>query len=90
VISVLHCDCGFKARGQSEDELVAAVQLHAREAHGMALSRDDVLLLVFRAELNEQAPLTVPRDMTRPIDEKEEPRHTRSRPINNDEGRGTT
>ena len=51
---VLHCDCGFEARAADEDGLVAEVQRHAREAHGMALSHDEALLLAFRAELNEK------------------------------------
>jgi hypothetical protein len=52
VEKVLRCDCGFEACGEHEDDLVAAVQSHAREAHGMALSRRDALLLTFRAELD--------------------------------------
>jgi Protein of unknown function (DUF1059) len=52
VETVLRCDCGFEARGEREDDLVAAVQSHAREAHGMTLSRRDALLLTFRAELD--------------------------------------
>jgi hypothetical protein len=89
VIRVLHCDCGFKAQGQSEDELIAAVRLHARKVHGMALSHDDVLLLAYRAELNEQAPLVVPREMSRPTNEEEKPRDNRSVTSDNDKGRGT-
>ena len=61
MISVLHCDCGFKASAQNEDGLVVEVRRHAWEAHGMALSEDEALLLAFRAELHEQAPLTIPR-----------------------------
>jgi hypothetical protein len=53
---VLQCDCGFEARAADEDGLVAAVQRHAWEAHGMALSSDQALLLAFRAELNETTP----------------------------------
>jgi hypothetical protein len=68
---VLHCDCGFEARAEDEEGLVAEVQRHAREAHGMALSHDEALLLAFRAELNEQAPTTIPRETTR-TEEKEE------------------
>jgi Protein of unknown function (DUF1059) len=55
VETVLQCDCGFEARAEHEDELVAEVQRHAREAHGMALSHDEALLLVFRAELGGPA-----------------------------------
>ena len=52
---MLHCDCGFEARAAHEDGLVAQVKRHAWEAHGMALSHDEALLLVFRAELDEKA-----------------------------------
>jgi hypothetical protein len=34
---VLHCDCGFEASGP-EDDVVAAGQAHAWDAHGMELS----------------------------------------------------
>jgi Protein of unknown function (DUF1059) len=53
---VLQCDCGFEARAEHEDGLVAEVRRHAREAHGMALSHDEALLLAFRAELDTNAP----------------------------------
>jgi hypothetical protein len=43
---VLHCECGFEARAADEDGLVANVRRHAREAHSMALSREEALLLV--------------------------------------------
>ncbi len=56
---MLQCDCGFKARAEDEDGLVAEVQRHAREAHGMALSNDDALLLAFRAELDANPPSTI-------------------------------
>ena len=53
---VLRCDCGFEARGEHEDGLVAEVQRHAWETHGMALSHDQALLLAFRAELDATSP----------------------------------
>ena len=59
---VLHCDCGFEARAEDEDGLVAEVQRHARGAHGMALSHEEALLLAFRAELNGEVPTTIPHD----------------------------
>ena len=68
--NVLHCDCGFEARAGDEDGLVEAIQRHAQEAHGMALSRDDALLLAFRAELDE-APTTISRQKTTPMHEEE-------------------
>ena len=53
---VLQCDCGFEARAEHEDGLVAEVQRHAWEAHGMALSPDQALLLAFCAELDATVP----------------------------------
>jgi hypothetical protein len=52
---VLQCDCGFEARADDEGELIAQVQRHAVEAHGMALSTEQALLLAFRAQLGEAA-----------------------------------
>jgi hypothetical protein len=52
----LQCDCGFEARAEHEDGLVAEVRRHAREAYGMALSHNEALLLAFRAELDATAP----------------------------------
>jgi hypothetical protein len=48
----LQCECGFEARADDEGGLVEAVRRHAWEAHQMALSREEALLLAFRAELN--------------------------------------
>ena len=42
---VINCDCGRVVRGDSDEELVAAAQKHARVAHGMELTRDQVLSL---------------------------------------------
>ena len=67
---MLHCDCGFQACAEHEDGLVAEVQRHAWEAHGMALSHDEALLLAFHAELNERAAHD-PRE-TAALKEKEE------------------
>ena len=61
---MIHCECGFEARGTDEDGLVAEVQRHALEAHGMALSHDEAVLLVFRAELYGPA-ATPPKPATR-------------------------
>ena len=36
------------------------------EAHRMALSHEEALLLASRAELNEEAPSTIPRHTTAP------------------------
>ena len=37
------CDCGKTIREKSDDELVAAVQKHAKDVHRMELSREQVL-----------------------------------------------
>jgi hypothetical protein len=41
----LECDCGYVAHGDDDDDLVAAVQAHARRVHGMELSSELVLTL---------------------------------------------
>jgi predicted small metal-binding protein len=46
---ILNCDCGRVVRGDSDDELVAAAQQHAHEAHGMELTREQVLALAVPA-----------------------------------------
>jgi hypothetical protein len=69
---VIHCHCGFEARAEHEDGLVTEVQRHAVEAHGMALSHDEALLLVFRAELDgdDAGAQTRQRGRTRPEEEE--------------------
>lgn len=52
---VLRCDCGFEVRVRDEAEFVALVQRHAGEAHGMELTREQVLVLALRAQLDEGA-----------------------------------
>jgi predicted small metal-binding protein len=46
---IINCDCGRVLRGDTDDELVAAAQKHAREAHGMELTREQVLALAVPA-----------------------------------------
>ena len=59
-------------RGAHEHTLVAEVRRHARDAHGMALSHEEALVLAFRAELDDEAPTTTFRETTTPT-EREEP-----------------
>lgn len=47
---IINCDCGFVARGDTDDELVALAQRHAREVHDMELTREQVLSLAVPAE----------------------------------------
>ncbi len=42
---VINCDCGFVVRGDSDDELVTAAQAHAKDAHSMDLTPDQVLAM---------------------------------------------
>lgn len=46
----LQCECGFAARADDRDALVASVQRHAWQVHQMPLSHADALLLTRRAE----------------------------------------
>ena len=51
VDKTLICDCGFIARAPDDVGLVTEVRRHAWEVHGMPLSHDEALLLLFHAEL---------------------------------------
>ncbi len=42
---VLKCDCGFVVRGDTDDEFVANGQKHAREAHNLELTREQLLAM---------------------------------------------
>ncbi len=42
---IMQCDCGCVVRGESDDELVANVQKHAREVHDMEITREQVLAM---------------------------------------------
>jgi predicted small metal-binding protein len=42
---VLQCPCGFSVRESSDDALVEAAQVHARTAHGVDLTREQVLAM---------------------------------------------
>jgi len=39
---IVRCDCGFEVRGNA-DEVVEAMQAHARDAHNMNATREQVL-----------------------------------------------
>jgi predicted small metal-binding protein len=42
---IMLCDCGHIVRGETDDELVANVQRHAREVHDMEITREQVLAM---------------------------------------------
>jgi hypothetical protein len=74
---VLRCDCGFEARAEHEDELVAEVQRHAWEAHAIALAPDEARSLAFRADVLQREfaqanPKARERHRHSPIDSEEE------------------
>src|SRR5262249_62025586 len=52
---VLRCDCGFEARAEDEAALVAQIQRHASDVHGMTLTWEQALELAFHVELGEVA-----------------------------------
>jgi predicted small metal-binding protein len=39
------CQCGVVLRGETDDELIANAQRHAREVHDMELTREQVLAM---------------------------------------------
>jgi len=45
VTKTVRCDCGFIVRSSDDDELVAELQQHAHDDHGMNLSREQVLAM---------------------------------------------
>jgi predicted small metal-binding protein len=45
VPKIMRCDCGHVVRGETDDELVANVQKHAREVHDMEITREQVLAM---------------------------------------------
>ena len=48
---VLSCECGYEVTATDEAKLVEEIRRHARDAHGIAFSVEDALLVVFRLEL---------------------------------------
>jgi hypothetical protein len=59
-------------RGAHEHTLVAEVRRHAQDAHGMALSHEEALVLAFRAELDDETQTATLRETTTPK-QREEP-----------------
>ena len=48
---VLSCDCGYEVTATDEAELVEGIRRHARDAHGIAFSVEEALLVLLRSEL---------------------------------------
>lgn len=56
---IVWCECGFEARAEDTDGLVAAMRQHAWEAHGMPLSYDEAVTLAVRKGHEGAAPSTI-------------------------------
>jgi hypothetical protein len=55
------CDCGYQLQARAEEGQVAEVRRHAWEAHGIAFSAEEALVVLLRSELEltEGAPADV-------------------------------
>jgi len=42
---VIQCPCGVMIRAADVDQVVAEAQIHAKEAHGMQLTREQALAM---------------------------------------------
>jgi predicted small metal-binding protein len=45
VAKLINCDCGVVVRGETDDELVENAIKHAKEAHGMTITREQALAI---------------------------------------------
>jgi predicted small metal-binding protein len=48
---VVRCACGVEIRAEDDRELIERVQVHAREAHSLSLSAEQVLAM---AEIDQE------------------------------------
>jgi predicted small metal-binding protein len=42
---IVECQCGYVARGETDDELVRDVQEHAKQKHQIEFSREQVMAM---------------------------------------------
>jgi predicted small metal-binding protein len=42
---IINCPCGFIVKAETDDQLVAKAQQHAKEVHQMDLSREQALAM---------------------------------------------
>jgi predicted small metal-binding protein len=42
---IINCPCGFVVKAETDDQLVAKAQQHAKEVHQMDLSREQALAM---------------------------------------------
>ena len=50
MVKIINCDCGHVVRGETDAELVANAQAHARDVHGMEITAAQALSLAVPAE----------------------------------------
>lgn len=55
ISKAIYCPCGVVVRAADEDQLVAQAQRHAREVHGMDLSREQRWRWLARSETLRRA-----------------------------------
>jgi predicted small metal-binding protein len=53
--TVLSCECGYEVAASDEAELIEEIRGHARDAHGIAFSIEDALLVILRSELEPES-----------------------------------
>jgi len=68
---VVRCSCGVEVRAEDERELIERVQAHAREAHGVSISDEQVLAMAEIDEEDDDRPKPRPGQM--PLLEGEAP-----------------
>ena len=42
---IINCPCGFVVKGESDEQVVARAQEHAKQVHQMELSREQALAM---------------------------------------------
>jgi predicted small metal-binding protein len=53
--TVLSCECGYEVPATDEAGLIEEIRRHARDAHGIAFSIEDALLVILRSELEPES-----------------------------------
>jgi hypothetical protein len=58
------CDCGYRLRSRSEEDQVAEIRRHGLEAHGIAFSIEEALVVLLRSQLesSEASPLNARKE----------------------------
>ena len=54
-VTLPQCDCGYECRGLTIEDRVSDAQRHARDAHGIEVSRHQVLASAEMTEVTNEA-----------------------------------